>query len=517
MHPIVKSHLRHVSIDDDLPCRCPNHTTKLTVLCATSLSFLPHLAHNPPLQPTLLLARIFLPNLRFQTRIYSSFIMSSYNANTKSPHSDAPAFHLPIPVNKLVKACQCESHSRDVDIYAIGRELLLRERNVLSGSNGPSKNSSFRATKSEAATGKSQHVSLAYMIDTLGRNSSLAQSLPHIITTSAKFERNSEAQMIYLGVVKDEEKTVQQSGTQSPKSTSSSIQKHAVALLKTGLKHLFFRDQFGAYHETDALCVLDFYVHEDFQRRGIGKMLFETMIERVNRELKEESEKARESQEKLLSGGNSRRLAIAQRGLASLSLSHQSDSKALLSVFPHLTDSTACQIQAHHLAYDRPSPKLLGFLKKHYSLEKFTPQANNYVVFGEYFEALTGKGPSKRQSVSQRPLSSHLSSSPTAPKRLLPTSDSTSVSTIGTRHQKGGVQTYDPITNQVRDLPNTAGGKDSKSQKDDESSPSSSTAVLTSTAVPSVDSLPMSKLSISSPQKAARMMRDFYNTRPRPF
>jgi hypothetical protein len=37
------------------------------------------------------------------------------------------------------------------------------------------------------------------------------------------------------------------------------------------------------------------------------------------------------------------------------------------------------------LAYDRPSAKLLGFLKKHYSLSSYVPQNNNYVIFYEYF------------------------------------------------------------------------------------------------------------------------------------
>ena len=39
-----------------------------------------------------------------------------------------------------------------------------------------------------------------------------------------------------------------------------------------------------------------------------------------------------------------------------------------------------------NLAYDRPSPKLLGFLKKHYSLVSYIPQNNNYVVYSAYFE-----------------------------------------------------------------------------------------------------------------------------------
>lgn len=37
------------------------------------------------------------------------------------------------------------------------------------------------------------------------------------------------------------------------------------------------------------------------------------------------------------------------------------------------------------LAYDRPSPKLIGFLKKHYELVDYVPQNNNYVVFNRYF------------------------------------------------------------------------------------------------------------------------------------
>jgi alpha-tubulin N-acetyltransferase 1 len=33
------------------------------------------------------------------------------------------------------------------------------------------------------------------------------------------------------------------------------------------------------------------------------------------------------------------------------------------------------------MAYDRPSPKLLGFLAKHYCLTKYAPQVNNFVIF----------------------------------------------------------------------------------------------------------------------------------------
>ena len=38
------------------------------------------------------------------------------------------------------------------------------------------------------------------------------------------------------------------------------------------------------------------------------------------------------------------------------------------------------------LAYDRPSPKLIGFLAKHYGLRNYVPQNNNYIVFSQYWD-----------------------------------------------------------------------------------------------------------------------------------
>jgi alpha-tubulin N-acetyltransferase 1 len=37
------------------------------------------------------------------------------------------------------------------------------------------------------------------------------------------------------------------------------------------------------------------------------------------------------------------------------------------------------------LAYDRPSEKLISFLKKHYNLSSFIPQNNNFVIFDRFF------------------------------------------------------------------------------------------------------------------------------------
>jgi len=58
------------------------------------------------------------------------------------------------------------------------------------------------------------------------------------------------------------------------------------------------------------------------------------------------------------------------------------------------------------LAYDRPSPKLIAFLRKYYNLTDFEKQNNNYVVFNQYFSGAS-ESPRKagaRESLSQRPL-----------------------------------------------------------------------------------------------------------------
>eukprot|EP00930_Biecheleria_cincta_P021655 TRINITY_DN15988_c0_g1_i3.p1 TRINITY_DN15988_c0_g1~~TRINITY_DN15988_c0_g1_i3.p1 ORF type:complete len:291 (-),score=47.85 TRINITY_DN15988_c0_g1_i3:78-869(-) len=44
------------------------------------------------------------------------------------------------------------------------------------------------------------------------------------------------------------------------------------------------------------------------------------------------------------------------------------------------------QVPPEQMAFDRPSPKLISFLKKHYGLSKFRPQNNNFVVFDLYFD-----------------------------------------------------------------------------------------------------------------------------------
>lgn len=95
-------------------------------------------------------------------------------------------------------------------------------------------------------------------------------------------------------------------------------------MLKIGNKKLFIRDEVGNVKEIEPLCVLDFYVHESCQRTGFGKYLFEYMLDNE-------------------------------------------------------------KIEPYKMGYDRPSEKLLSFLKKHYGLEHYVPQVNNFVVFNSYF------------------------------------------------------------------------------------------------------------------------------------
>merc|ERR1719347_886807 len=80
-----------------------------------------------------------------------------------------------------------------------------------------------------------------------------------------------------------------------------------VGLLKVGRKKLFLLDESGKPNELFPHCVLDFYITESRQRSGCGKKLFESML-------------ARE------------------------------------------------KVEPRYLAIDRPSPKLVSFLNKHYKL-----------------------------------------------------------------------------------------------------------------------------------------------------
>lgn len=126
--------------------------------------------------------------------------------------------------------------------------------------------------------------------------------------------------------------------------------RQAVGFVKVGHRKLFYRDYIGTIVEMTPLCVLDFYVYEKIQRSGFGKKIFEKMLE--------------------------------------------------------------CEgVEPEKLAYDRPSPKLIGFLRKHYGLVDYIPQNNNYVVFLNYFNPVVscahtrrpGQGKRRRRNKSPNP------------------------------------------------------------------------------------------------------------------
>ncbi|XP_009881179.1 PREDICTED: alpha-tubulin N-acetyltransferase 1, partial [Charadrius vociferus] len=75
-------------------------------------------------------------------------------------------------------------------------------------------------------------------------------------------------------------------------------------------------DRNGAHNEAEPLCVLDFYIHESVQRHGYGRQLFQHML--------------------------------------------QSE-----------------RVDPWRLAVDRPSEKLLAFLRKHYGLSDAIPQVGD--------------------------------------------------------------------------------------------------------------------------------------------
>ncbi|KAM9777078.1 alpha-tubulin N-acetyltransferase 1 isoform X3 [Syngnathus typhle] len=102
-----------------------------------------------------------------------------------------------------------------------------------------------------------------------------------------------------------------------------------VGFLKVGYKKLILLDRRGLHTEAEPLCVLDFFIAENLQRHGYGLELFQFMLQHKN-------------------------------------------------IDPVL------------MAYDRPSPKLLSFLAKHYCLTQSVPQVNNFVVFDGFFNDKSG-------------------------------------------------------------------------------------------------------------------------------
>lgn len=91
-------------------------------------------------------------------------------------------------------------------------------------------------------------------------------------------------------------------------------------LLKVGTKNLYVFDENGETKQVPAQCVLDFYIHESRQRAGLGREMFELMLQREN-------------------------------------------------------------VEARKLAIDRPSDKLIAFLRKHYGKESIQFNLTRFIYF----------------------------------------------------------------------------------------------------------------------------------------
>lgn len=100
-----------------------------------------------------------------------------------------------------------------------------------------------------------------------------------------------------------------------------------MGILRIGRKQLYLYDNNMIPYEGNFVCVLDFYIHYSFQRRGIGNRLFNFMMENERIEM------------------------------------------------------------AYQIGFDDPSVALLQFLHKKYNLDNPIWQNTNFVVFSQLFSS----------------------------------------------------------------------------------------------------------------------------------
>ena len=173
-------------------------------------------------------------------------------------------------------------------------------------------------------------------LDELGRLSGEAQFLSGPITSVEKLLQHPQQVLL-----------VARQGEAAGSGRGSDRGK-MVGFLKYGPKDLFFYNKKGKVKEYPrCMCLLDFYVQQTQQRQGCGLVLFREFL--------------RQAEAEWNAAAVSRTQAGARMGDGS--------------------SGTAAAFGPHLLAYDRPSPKLLPFLKKHYGLSKPDLQPNKYTIF----------------------------------------------------------------------------------------------------------------------------------------
>lgn len=148
---------------------------------------------------------------------------------------------------------------------------------------------------------------VAQILNDLGKQSASMQGLKRPMTSADKLMMSNN-NCIYL--IKDE---------------NAEMGRGLVfGLLKIGKKKLYLYDKRNVLVTTSPICVLDFYVTREYQRKGCGKELFDFMLQ-----------------------------------------------------------DTGSKV--NNLAIDGPSPKMINFLLKHYGLH-LQRQANNFSVDESFFD-----------------------------------------------------------------------------------------------------------------------------------
>ncbi|KXS21322.1 DUF738-domain-containing protein [Gonapodya prolifera JEL478] len=167
---------------------------------------------------------------------------------------------------------------------------------------------------------------LQHIVDDLGIASARAQCLRLPVTSFAKLVSSTHKLYLARAPVTPQSRPTPSSHRKfrpSSSSSSSSSSRLVVGLLKLGLKNLYLYDPHTrSYRPRTLPAVLDFYVREDYQRRGVG-----------------------------------------------------------LALFAHAL--TAEGLHPRHVCYDRPSPKLRAFLARHFGLTDGMVQPNNFLVFDQ--------------------------------------------------------------------------------------------------------------------------------------
>ncbi|CAJ0583461.1 unnamed protein product, partial [Mesorhabditis spiculigera] len=161
------------------------------------------------------------------------------------------------------------------------------------------------------------------VINKLGICSAKAQCLKNPITSCDRINATDDPQGVYLHWKKTGEKRSEFQG-----------------MLKVGRRSLYLRNRDDVLFNETMLCVLDFYVCEGERNKGIGKELFDKMLEEED-------------------------------------------------------------VQPYQIAYDNPSKMLVAFLKKHYNLDDPIKQSTGLLVFDPIFEDKAPYEPTSSRSISR--------------------------------------------------------------------------------------------------------------------